>query len=135
MQALEIFHDIFDTDSNDCVDAYELMVAFVLLCKEPLAFKLDYIFSLYDFNSNGGLTIDELAILIRTVTFAASKIDPMLNIPPITRIEALVKVAFDRADRNKDSEITKEEWRNFCLRHPMPQVCKYFTCTRTWEVF
>ena len=55
-----IFGDIFDTDKNQLVDAFEIIGAMAMLSKLTIREKVDMIHQLYDFNGSGDITIDEM---------------------------------------------------------------------------
>jgi len=118
-----IFKDVFDTDRNNLVDAFEILGCAVLLSRVKINDKIDFIYNLYDFNGSGDITIDEMTILLRTLVVGAGKMDKKI-VPPTTEdIEKLTVKAFAIADKDADGEISKHEFHSFCKGHPM---CRNF---------
>ena len=76
-----IFKDVFDTDRNNLVDAFEILGCIGLLSRLKISDKVDFIYNLYDFNGSGDITIDEMTILLRTLVVGASKMDRKI-VPP-----------------------------------------------------
>mmetsp|Transcript_106492 Transcript_106492/g.308705 ORF Transcript_106492/g.308705 Transcript_106492/m.308705 type:complete len:250 (-) Transcript_106492:75-824(-) len=116
--ARDIFHGLFDTDKNLLVDALEVIGAFAMLSTMTISEKMDFIHSLYDFNSSGEITIDEMTIMIRTLVAGCGKMDKGVDVPTIQRIEELTAWAFRKADKDMDGEIAKYEFDAFCLTNP-----------------
>lgn len=109
---------VFDTDANGLVDALETIASFSLLARMTIKDKLDVIFSLYDFNSAGQISVDELVILSRTVIMGAAKMDRSIHAPGMSELESLAAWAFQRADKDGDGEMEKHEFDAFCLGSP-----------------
>lgn len=115
---LPIFHEIFDTDKNGLVDAFELMSAVMMLSRMPIKAKVNRLHSLFDFNLSGELTIDELTIFFRTVAAACAKMDPNVKPPKIAALEDVTRWAFRKAARSTDGELTKLEFDRFVFTDP-----------------
>ena len=115
---LPIFHEIFDTDKNGLVDAFELMSAVMMLSRMPIKAKVNRLHGLFDFNLSGELTIDELTIFFRTVAAACGKMDPNVKPPKIAALEDVTRWAFRKANRSTDGELTKLEFDRFVFTDP-----------------
>jgi Ca2+-binding EF-hand superfamily protein len=85
--------------------------------------KVDFIYSLYDFNGSGDITMDEMTILMRTLVTGCAKMDKKISPPSTEEVERLTVKAFNTADKDADGEISKYEFDEFCFSHPM---CKDF---------
>ncbi|GMI23803.1 hypothetical protein TeGR_g13527 [Tetraparma gracilis] len=121
--ASKIFREIFDTDRNSLVDAYEAIGSLAMLSKMTIQEKVDMIYSLYDFNGSGDITMDEMTILLKTLVCGCAKIDKKISPPSTEETERLAVKAFSTADKDMDGEISKHEFDTFCYTHPM---CKDF---------
>jgi Ca2+-binding EF-hand superfamily protein len=113
-----IFGEIFDTDKNQLVDAFEIIGAMAMLSKLSIREKVDMIHQLYDFNGSGDITIDEMTIMFRTVAVGCAKMDAKVIAPPVAEIEDLAAWAFRKADRDNDGEITRAEFDVFVFTSP-----------------
>ncbi|GMH77728.1 hypothetical protein TrST_g7574 [Triparma strigata] len=118
-----IFREVFDTDRNNLVDAFEAIACLAMLSKMAIKEKVDFIYSLYDFNGSGDITMDEMTILMRTLVTGCAKMDKKISPPSTEEVERLTVKAFATADKDSDGEITKYEFDEFCFSHPM---CKDF---------
>jgi len=67
-----LFH-LFDTDGNQKADALEVLCAVILLAKGTVEEKLEALFPIFDFSSNGSYSFDELNILVHSVCRGLSK--------------------------------------------------------------
>mgnify|MGYP003334183303 CR=1 FL=1 len=86
-EAKGMFHNIFDTDRNGLVDALEVLASMAMLSCMPIKDKIDFVYSLYDFNSSGDITIDEMTIMLRTVASGTGKLDKTIKAPEVKEIE------------------------------------------------
>ncbi|KAH8060275.1 calcium-dependent cysteine-type endopeptidase [Aureococcus anophagefferens] len=117
-EALPIFHEVFDTDKNGLVDAFEVMSAVIVLSSMPIKRKVDTLHGLFDFNLSGELTIDELTIFFRTVAAGCGKMDDTVKPPRIAQLEEVTRWAFTKAARSTDSDLTKTEFDRFVFTDP-----------------
>lgn len=113
-----IFREIFDTDKNNLVDAFETMAAVTMLASMPVQEKIDFIHSLYDFNGSGDVTVDELTIMLRTVAVGCSKMDAQVIASDVETVSVWSDRAFQALDRSLEEEISKAEFDNFVMTHP-----------------
>ena len=117
-EAKAIF-EAFDTDSNNKIDALEVMSAVAASsCLLTYEEKIDAVHGFFDFNGSGDLGIDELFILFRTVVNGASKLDTRIVSPPRTELERLARWAFQKAERSLDSDLSKREFQCFVFSDP-----------------
>lgn len=114
----DIFYDTFDTDRNGLVDALEILASIAMLSCMPIKDKIDFVYSLYDFNSSGDITIDEMTIMLRTVASGCGKMDNAIKAPEVKEIEAITRWAFVKADKDLDGELAKYEFDAFCINNP-----------------
>lgn len=117
-EARGIFHNTFDTDRNGLVDALEVLASMAMLSCMAIKDKIDFVYSLYDFNSSGDITIDEMTIMLRTVASGCGKLDKSIKAPEVKEIEDLTKWAFLKADKDADGELAKYEFDAFCMSNP-----------------
>ena len=117
-EAKGMFHNIFDTDRNGLVDALEVLASMAMLTCMPIKDKIDFVYSLYDFNSSGDITIDEMTIMLRTVASGTGKLDKTIKAPEVKEIEELTRWAFIKADKDLDGELAKYEFDAFCMSNP-----------------
>ncbi|GMI46662.1 hypothetical protein TrCOL_g1613 [Triparma columacea] len=121
--AKSIFREVFDTDRNSLVDSFEIISCLAMLSMMSIKEKVDFIYSLYDFNGSGDITMDEMTILMRTLVTGCAKMDKKISPPSTEEVERLTVKAFNTADKDADGEISKYEFDEFCFSHPM---CKDF---------
>ncbi len=122
-EASSLFKDVFDTDRNSLVDSFEAIGALAMLSKMSISQKVSFVYSLYDFNGSGDITLDEMTILMKTLVSGCAKMDPKISPPSTEEVERLAAKAFSTADKDADGEISKHEFDSFCFHHPM---CKDF---------
>jgi hypothetical protein len=68
--------EAFDTDKNGLVDALELFITIALISGMDTIDKLYFVFSVYDFDSCGSISLDETALLLRSATKGLNKACP-----------------------------------------------------------
>ena len=130
-----IFYDVFDTDKNNLVDAYEIIGSITVISDMQMEEKVKIIHALYDFNGSGDITMDEMTILMRTLAVGCSKMDARVPEPSTQDIEALTKVAFRKADKDQDGEIGKTEFDVFCGNSPLvKEFLKFWDGGLSWAV-
>lgn len=113
-----LFKDVFDTDKNGLVDAYELIAGLAMASQMTTADRVDFIHSLYDFNGSGDLTKDEMTIMLRTCVCGCAKMDQQTEEPPVEDLEAMAERAFAMADKDASGEITRPEFDGYCYSAP-----------------
>ncbi|KAJ1460918.1 hypothetical protein M885DRAFT_494873 [Pelagophyceae sp. CCMP2097] len=126
--AASIFADVFDTDRNKLVDAFELISALILVSRLGAPQKIRCVHALFDFNGTGDLNLDELTILLRTVAAGCGKVDRNVVPPTMLEFERMTKWAFLKAKREEDEEIAFVEFERFVLTEPtIRALLDYFT--------
>jgi ankyrin repeat protein len=95
--------------SPTMVDALEVLSGVCMFSDASLAEKIEFIFTIYDFNGSQTLTPDELTILMRSTTRALAKIGGTSE-PTKKDIERLCDEAFSFADIGSDGHITQTEF-------------------------
>jgi hypothetical protein len=64
--SLALILSVFDTNCEGVIDAFEFFIALALISGMDLIDKLQFIFSVYDFNSSGLLHREGLTLLIKS---------------------------------------------------------------------
>ena len=64
----DILFEYFDMDGDGQIDDYELTCAIAMIIYSSIDLKSEFIFKLYDFDSNNYLTKDELYNLVISMT-------------------------------------------------------------------
>jgi Ca2+-binding EF-hand superfamily protein len=108
---------VFDTDQNDLVDALEFLATFALCSGMDYAKKIEFAFNCYDFDESGELSVDEVTLSFRSTLLGLAKLtgeEP----PSEAKLEELANYAFQKADRNADNKISKQEFRDYCIFEP-----------------
>ena len=70
-----------------------------MLSRMAIKEKVDFIYSLYDFNGSGDITMDEMTILMRTLVTGCAKMDKKISPPSTEEVERLTVKAFTTADK------------------------------------
>lgn len=115
--ARHIFNVIFDTDSNELVDKFEIMCGIILLSAVSSEEKVEFLYDLFDFNCKGFLVETEVVLLLRNVTNCADKIDNNMGAPPDYRIREIAHDAMSFALMNPGS-LRKYELVQFAANYP-----------------
>ena len=68
--------EAFDTDSNGLVDTLEWLVAIALVSGMDVVDKVQFVFSLYDFEKTGLLGRDAVCLLLRSAVKGLAKMCP-----------------------------------------------------------
>jgi Ca2+-binding EF-hand superfamily protein len=110
-----VFAEVFDTDGNGMVDAYETLGAICLCSGMTTVDKVRFIFQLFDFDGSGTIVEDECTILMRSVIHSAQKMDGMSAEPELAAIERFSREAFERIDTNSDGAIDAKELMHWCV--------------------
>lgn len=108
---------LFDTDSNELTDALELLATLAVVSGMTLIQKLDFVFRIYNFDESGELSIDELALAMKSTLTGLAKLTG--TAPPIEAdIELASHDAFARAQRDLAERVSRAEVVAFCRNHP-----------------
>lgn len=90
----DVVFRLLDNDSNNLVDSLEFLSCFALISGMTPEEKIRYIFSMYDFDESGVLTLDEMVLSFRSTLSGLaklSKIDPPIE----SEVEAIVVLGFN----------------------------------------
>lgn len=107
----------FDTDRNGLVDALEFLTTFAVTSGLSLVDKVKYTFRCYDFDESNELTVDEMTLSLKSTLTGLAKLSGEEPPDPL-ELEDIAQQAFDKADKNKDSKITFEEYQEFATTNP-----------------
>ncbi|CAK9108611.1 Echinoderm microtubule-associated protein-like 5 (EMAP-5) [Durusdinium trenchii] len=119
---LEEVFDVLDTDENGLVDALEALAVVCLMSVATPAFKARFVFTLYDFDAQQALALDEVTLLIKTTAAGLVKLSPeTLTRPVESTAERLSQNTFRLANRASQSRISWEQFERFVL-HQCPEI-------------
>ena len=107
---VDILFKYFDLDGNGEIDDYELTYAAMLIFSS-IELKTEFIFKLYDFDSNNYLTKDELMNLVITMTLYKKK--------PVIRsdIEEKSDEIMREADLDLDRKLSLREFQSYAYKN------------------
>ena len=76
---------------------------------------MEFVYHVFDFNGAGGLTLDELTMLLRCVVYSCAKIDPAVARWETEEVELMSTTAFRLADLGpEEGEMTLAQLRDYC---------------------
>ena len=104
--------NMFDMDGNGSIDSYEFVCALSLMSHANLDEKAELIFNLYDFDRSQSISKDELTVLMANVMASLSSMEGK-PAPTINEIEQKTNELFEKADENKDMQISLKEFKNY----------------------
>jgi Ca2+-binding EF-hand superfamily protein len=64
VRLVDMLWRLYDPDGDGTVPALEVLCGLILVCRASVTEKLELLFSVFDFNSGGTLTFDEMVILL-----------------------------------------------------------------------
>ncbi len=108
---------VFDNDVNGLIDALEFLGAFSVLSGMSQEQKVNFIFSIYDFDESGQLSVDEMALAIKSTITGLTKLSGV-NMPLEADLENIALQAFLGADEDGDQLITRDEFTKYCQNTP-----------------
>ena len=112
-----MFEDILDSDNNGLIDALETLAAFALVSGISTEEKILHIFNLFDFDESCEITIDEMTLLLKSTVTGGCKLSKVA--PPDERsLELLSQEAFAFLNKSKDNCLSREDFKDFCVRTP-----------------
>lgn len=71
---------VFDTDQNGLIDALEMLITLALVSGMDVVDKLQFAFSIYDFDYSGMLSKEEVSLLVRSSVKGLCKVSISLYI-------------------------------------------------------
>ena len=102
-----ILMEYFDMNDDGEIDTYEFKCALAMLIYSSIDLKSEFIFKLYDFDSNNYLTKDELINLV--TTFFSYKKEPLVS----TKIEQKASEILKQADLDLDNKLSLREFKSY----------------------
>ena len=102
-----ILMEYFDMNDDSEIDTYEFKCALAMLIYSSIDLKSEFIFKLYDFDSNNYLTKDELINLV--TTFFSYKKEPLVS----TKIEQKASEILKQADLDLDNKLSLREFKSY----------------------
>lgn len=105
----EYVFNVFDKDKNGTIDFKEFIIALSITSRGTLEEKLVWAFQLYDIDNNGQISYDEMLAIVSAIY---KMVGSMVKLPedestPEKRVEKI----FNLMDKDKNGEITLEEFR------------------------
>ena len=103
----DILMDYFDMNDDGEIDDYEFNCALAMLIYSSIDLKCEFIFKLYDLDSNNYLTKDELINLV--ITILSYKKEPLIS----TDIEEKANEILKEADLDLDKKLSLKEFKSY----------------------
>lgn len=109
--------NVVDTDENGLIDALEALGIICAISSASNMAKLQFAFTLYDFDTREALALDELALLLRTTCTGLVKICSDANIrkPAESIIERIAQNAFKFENINSSARIPREAYEKYFI--------------------
>ncbi|XP_034074468.1 guanylyl cyclase-activating protein 2-like [Gymnodraco acuticeps] len=104
----------FDTNHDGHLDFMEYVAAIHLVLRGKLEDKLRWSFKVYDRNGNGCLDRQEVRHIVTIITKIKTCDDPDVPVD----VDGICDRIFDSVDKNKDSQITLEEFMEGAEKDP-----------------
>ena len=107
----DILFEYFDMDGDGQIDDYELTCAIAMIIYSSIDLKSEFIFKLYDFDSNNYLTKNELYNLVITMTLYKKK--PLIS----SNIDEKTDEILREADLDLDKKLSLREFKAYAYRN------------------
>merc|ERR1719430_1650313 len=102
----------FDSDKNGFVDFKEFLLAIDVTSSGTPEEKLNWAFSMYDVDGNGGIDLVEMTNLVKSIY---QVMGPNKGKERMESAEERARTIFKKMDRDGDGEVTREEFVQTCL--------------------
>ncbi|GMF28972.1 unnamed protein product [Phytophthora fragariaefolia] len=115
----EVIHglfELFDRDNSGAVDFGELASGLSVLCGGTKDQKVEAAFSLFDFNGDGFISLDEMTRYLTSVFRVLFQVSPdtqSLGVTPEELGEVTAQQAFAEADQDHDGQLTLKEFQHW----------------------
>ena len=104
----------FDRTNDSLIDDYEFVEGLAVFLRGTLAEQIDYSFTVYDINSDGNISRDEMFQLLKSCQIKAQNEED-----PEEGIKDLVELAVKMMDKDKDSKLSKADFRQAVIDEPL----------------
>lgn len=112
--------ETFDSDNNGKLDFSELASGLSILCGGSREDKVQAAFSLFDYNGDGFIDLDEMVMYLSSVFKVAYETQPgtreRMGVPPEELAQLTAAQCFQEADLNHDGRLSWSEFRSWYLR-------------------
>ncbi|KAF1780263.1 EF-Hand 1, calcium-binding site [Phytophthora cactorum] len=115
-EVIDGLFDLFDRDNSGAVDFGELASGLSVLCGGTKDQKVEAAFSLFDFNGDGFISLDEMTRYLTSVFRVLFQVSPdtqSLGVTPEELGEVTAQQAFAEADQDHDGQLTLKEFQQW----------------------
>jgi len=112
-EQMKSLFDFMDTDKSGTVSFKELSTALALLSTGSNEEKLEFLFGSFDLDGSGTLTGDEITALVNQMKSVGMSMGR-----DAAKMDSFINGLLSKLDKDKDGEITKEEWITAGLATP-----------------
>ncbi|KAG2530404.1 hypothetical protein JM18_002258 [Phytophthora kernoviae] len=115
-EVIDGLFDLFDKDDSGSVDFGELASGLSVLCGGTKDQKVEAAFSLFDFNGDGFISLDEMTRYLTSVFRVLFQVSPdtqSLGVTPEELGEVTAQQAFAEADQDHDGQLTLKEFQHW----------------------
>ncbi|RAW38367.1 hypothetical protein PC110_g5374 [Phytophthora cactorum] len=115
-EVIDGLFDLFDRDNSGAVDFGELASGLSVLCGGTKDQKVEVAFSLFDFNGDGFISLDEMTRYLTSVFRVLFQVSPdtqSLGVTPEELGEVTAQQAFAEADQDHDGQLTLKEFQQW----------------------
>ena len=114
---VEILFDYFDMDGNGEIDDYELTCALAMVVHSSLDLRSEFIFKLYDFDSDNYLSRNEVSYLVKSISIANNK--NIINREIEEKVDEIIKIA----DLDLDKKLSLREFQLYSYKNREMFAC------------
>ncbi len=115
--AEELFKTL-DTDNNGIIDGLEALATLAMVSSMTPMEKMNFVFTCYDFDESGELTVDEMTLSLKSTVTGLCKISG-IPIPTLNDFELIAKLAFQSADKETNGgTISSAEFLGYISTNP-----------------